>query len=1243
MYKEGKKWWRARQPDGSEALIPIAHHTKYLGTYLSLQAEAHKVVGHRIEEANQRTGKIRKAVRSRQVFGLAHRVRIWQACAASSATFGLLAFAPSAKAVALLRGWFYRQLRAVADSPAHITHESNQHLRQRLGVQDPVDATVQPLRHKLEKLRVAEPSIINQQQTIQYWEGMLQQYLIFHTDNTEVEPSSRLLSVPAQQTQPVACTVCGVYFPSTKAMRQHRGRVHTVYVSSHRQDDETYQQQDHSTGGVPQCIHCGLKAGSWDSLRNHVLNNVCAWQQRPGPTRDAETQDETSSPRVHPVGKVGASEDSEALPPIDQSAKEPPASAAPEDPNIPLLRQTEVVRQLLQPGSKVQIVSTLAEGLTQNCGFCGQWIAKGGSVKEHIKRKHPHIWHTSIGNLEVECAGHKPHLVRDSECDFCKVTVYQPDRHARSCTVIFQVALATAWHKVGAPETAPTTRDVRTCITAEFLARQLDPATYQQDTRDADDNEVIDMLTRHCGLCLQTLTNQQDWRRHCAHQHQESWKQAGSFEELLRDLPLSRPCQHCGVTYHKTPKVHAQKCLPLLQIAFLSSHGRQGAARGGQHVGATQPNGAHHARTTDRRGDRRAEISSQRGQRPGQIQKGADGGPESHEPAAGQASTSTDQVRQPARDGPATAGSRQKLGTLDGLWSAGNYTPAGQNNGHLEGEPRAKQMQLQPKASPSGGTPARTAGTAGTNGGGQGSAGPTHSAEAAYRGANGVDVHTLESRQEDSGAQGGKRALSSGCKGGDSPPEERSPQAQCHTEIPCPGRSQEGQARDHDIRADGLLGCRRPAQHQQGAACPHGLRSHLAQRRTDQAGEKSQATAGGPTASHRCNEEAVTRSRQSIFTNSKTLSLERLPGGVLQSDLAKNTCPRKQKLDPSNPAKPGHLDNKIGRSRSIGEWLKGNGQPAQSSDASSPKHGKTDHQEKEDTAVTSTLPIRLCVLENPSNLCYLNSTVQALLHLFDQVKAADRAGFGSLRPMLNALKKCAKPQQLSRRNDCMKLLQGWHDLHQQHDAAELLQHLTKDGVPRILAGRWESRVSGIREHEPAIIRAWNTAVPLIPLPCSGYATTQLALDSWMTQPGPRNEAYVTALAAAPAILSVQLLRFQEKGGRIKKVRSPVTINPVIQVPTFTADHTQQLTMSEYRLISGIVHTGDTPNTGHYRCFFLKPQSHSSEVETIAEALEVGAATSALQLVDDGRTPVNTTARDVQHINRNWYILFFSRQ
>ena len=136
---------------------------------------------------------------------------------------------------------------------------------------------------------------------------------------------------------------------------------------------------------------------------------------------------------------------------------------------------------------------------------------------------------------------------------------------------------------------------------------------------------------------------------------------------------------------------------------------------------------------------------------------------------------------------------------------------------------------------------------------------------------------------------------------------------------------------------------------------------------------------------------------------------------------------------------------------------------------------------------------------------------------------------------------------------------------------------------------------------------------------------------------------MTALAEAPAILSIQLLRFQEKGGRIKKVRSPVTVNPVISVPIFIDGHTQQLVTSEYRLISGVVHTGDTPNTGHYRCFCLNPQSSPSEVETIAEAFDKGAATSALQLVDDGRMPFNTTARDVQHINRNWYILFFSRQ
>ena len=478
---------------------------------------------------------------------------------------------------------------------------------------------------------------------------------------------------------------------------------------------------------------------------------------------------------------------------------------------------------------------------------------------------------------------------------------------------------------------------------------------------------------------------------------------------------------------------------------------------------------------------------------------------------------SSDQVRQPARNGAAAVGGGQKLGSLDGLWSAGHHTPTGQDHGHLEGEPRAKQVHLQPTPGSPRSTPAGAAGPACKNGRRQGSTGAAHSEEDARRGTNGVDVHALESGKEASGAQGGQR------KGSGPIADEGSHQAQCHSEIPCPRRGQGRQARSHDVRADSLPGCRSPAQHQQSAAGPHGVRGHHAHRCTDPPGEESQATAEGPTAGHRRNEEALRPSRQSIFTSKGTLGLERLPEGVLHRDLAKNTCPGKLHHGPNTPVKHSDRGPNSGRSRSIGEWLKGTGQPAQEADAKSRSQGKSECQEKKDAVTPCQLQHHHCVLENPSNLCYLNSMVQALLHSFGQVKATDRAGFGSLRPMLNALTKCAKPQQLSRRSDCMKLLQGWQGLHQQHDAAELLQHLTKDGVPRILAGRWESRVSGVSEHEPAIVRAWNTAVPLIPLPCTGQATTQLALNSWTAQPGPRHEAYVTALAEAPEILSVQLL------------------------------------------------------------------------------------------------------------------------
>ena len=54
-------------------------------------------------------------------------------------------------AATLLRGWFYRQLRAVTNTPAHLSHVSNAALSATYGIPDPVDQLEQSIQQKRDK------------------------------------------------------------------------------------------------------------------------------------------------------------------------------------------------------------------------------------------------------------------------------------------------------------------------------------------------------------------------------------------------------------------------------------------------------------------------------------------------------------------------------------------------------------------------------------------------------------------------------------------------------------------------------------------------------------------------------------------------------------------------------------------------------------------------------------------------------------------------------------------------------------------------------------------------------------------------------------------------------------------------------------------------------------------------------------------------------------------------------------
>ena len=202
---------------------------------------------------------------------------------------------------------------------------------------------------------------------------------------------------------------------------------------------------------------------------------------------------------------------------------------------------------------------------------------------------HPAIWDACLDSFDEDCSHYRDIIQRDRDCELCDKKVHTADRHMRNCVVLFQVAVASAWHRAGAPEHSANTQVNPSMFTAQIVKKLLEEPTVPAPQ---EDKPLLTFLERHCALCSHAVVNQQDWRRHMKKCHDLEWipAQAG-ISGTLEGIALSRPCKFCRVAYTKTPRLHTTKCLPLLQLSFLRHHVRDLSSDVGsrQHVGRSQP------------------------------------------------------------------------------------------------------------------------------------------------------------------------------------------------------------------------------------------------------------------------------------------------------------------------------------------------------------------------------------------------------------------------------------------------------------------------------------------------------------------------------------------------------------------------------------------------------------------------------------------------------------------------------
>ena len=101
-----------------------------------LKANGHdfevQTLRHRIEVGRNQFSRLRKILTSRKHLALHRRARIWNACIWPSISYDLTCCGFTGHAISKLSEVVATQLRTIARSPRHITHETNQALRERL-------------------------------------------------------------------------------------------------------------------------------------------------------------------------------------------------------------------------------------------------------------------------------------------------------------------------------------------------------------------------------------------------------------------------------------------------------------------------------------------------------------------------------------------------------------------------------------------------------------------------------------------------------------------------------------------------------------------------------------------------------------------------------------------------------------------------------------------------------------------------------------------------------------------------------------------------------------------------------------------------------------------------------------------------------------------------------------------------------------------------------------------------------
>ena len=261
--------------------LPLKRVHDYLGIKISYYNFEKLTAQHRLRLSWVAMHRLHDLLKHR-LLPVHKRVLLWQSCVWTVASYGLTATGMDPAHASHFHSGIMKQLRTVARSPAHLSHETNAQMLQRLSIFDPLarltDSCVKRVHIARQAVGHIQPSRVHQ-----WWSLLPSSFRLpdapqgmgIHTEVTQI------LRIQCH------CPECGQSFPSAHALKVHIGKSHAELQPRHEPNPSIKNQRRdeyrrYAVKGMPQCRFCLKKFYGWPQFMGHFHQSACPILHRPG-------------------------------------------------------------------------------------------------------------------------------------------------------------------------------------------------------------------------------------------------------------------------------------------------------------------------------------------------------------------------------------------------------------------------------------------------------------------------------------------------------------------------------------------------------------------------------------------------------------------------------------------------------------------------------------------------------------------------------------------------------------------------------------------------------------------------------------------------------------------------------------------------------------------------------------------------------------------------------------------------